>query len=387
MIIATGSVNIDENAKLAQEAAKNAEEDIKASAKKYDSMLDGKITESIYPPNNANDTNDHNNGDLWVVVDQKGYDGVATAMYIYDSGSWVVKQWDQNTLNVKTLSALTADLGTVNSGTLNSVFLYAKNLTLDVSSDGGSEDAGHNAVSWSGTVSEDMGVNFNHGLMHMNARHLSNGTYDATYIGPNDLKVRNTYGLAPDSGLNNRVDISDGAVIMGTSWNDDGGVKLGMWNNGLVQTNFVKTNYITGRDQSDVYFHDTAGNTIGIHAGDVISHGHTLTSTLSSKRNIGDFRTDEALAKVNSTTIKRWQYISDDNSIEHIGPIIDDVHPVGDKQYSLNNDMIKTVGGETGFDQSNALSIAMAAIQELSKRNDELSLRVTQLEMRDSNVK
>ncbi|WP_282803937.1 tail fiber domain-containing protein [Secundilactobacillus kimchicus] len=384
MIIATGSVNIDENAKLAEEAQTNAEKFVKESGKKYESMLDGKITQSIFPPNSAGDTNDHQDGDMWIQVDQTGYDGVAQQMYIYSNGSWSVKQWDQQTLSVKTLSALTADLGTVNSGTLNSVEIYAKNLTLDVSSDGGSSDDGHNSVSWSGTVAEGMGVNFNHGLMHMNARHLYNGTYDATYIGPNDFKVRNTMGLAPYSGLNNRVDISDGSVIMNTTWNDESGVKLGMWNNGLVQTNFVKTNYITGRDQSDVYFHDTWGNTIGIHAGDVISHGHTLKSTLSSKRNISDFKTDEALAKINSANIRRWQYVSDDNSIEHIGPIVDDVNPIGDKKYVLNGDMIKTVGGETGFDQSNALSIAMAAIQELSRRNDELSLRVTQLEMRDS---
>ncbi|KRN01357.1 hypothetical protein FD13_GL001117 [Levilactobacillus senmaizukei DSM 21775 = NBRC 103853] len=386
MIIATGSIDINEATKLAQEAAKAADGKIEEAKTKYQSMLNGKITLSTYSPSDAGDTNSHSEGDLWIVNDSLDYDGTAKDMYVYSNGAWHQKKWDQESLNVRTLSALTADLGTINSGTLNSVEVYAKNLTLDVNSDGGSYDGGHNSKSWNGKVSDGMGVNFNHGLLHMNASSGSGG-YDATYIGPNDIKVRNTAGLAPDSGLYNRVDISEGYIIMGTTWNDDSGVKLGMWSQGLVQGNYVRTNYIYGRDQADVYFHNTGGKTVGIHAGDVISHGNVLKSLLSEKRDIGDYSGEEALAQINATDIKRWQYKDDDNSSQHIGPVIDNVNPLGQKKYFVANDMLKSVSGDAGLDESNALSMALAGIKELTKRNDELSARVTALEGKLDNAK
>lgn len=386
MIIATGSIDINEATKLAQEAKANASDNLKKVSGKFDTLLNGKITQSIYQPSQVGDTNNHQKGDLWIVTDSSGYTGTATKMYIYDGTAWQERRWDQQALSVKQLSALTADLGTINSGTLNSVEVYAKNLTLDVNSDGGSYDGGHNSKSWNGKVSDGMGVNFNHGLLHMNASSGSGG-YDATYIGPNDIKVRNTAGLAPDSGLYNRVDISEGYMIMGTTWNDDSGVKLGMWSQGLVQGNYVRTNYIYGRDQADVYFHNTGGKTVGIHAGDVISHGNVIKSLLSEKRDIGDYSGEEALAQINATDIKRWQYRDDDNSSQHIGPIIDNVNPLGQKKYFVANDMLKSVSGDAGLDESNALSMALAGIKELTKRNDELSARVTALEGKLDNAK
>lgn len=394
MIIATGSVDINEATKLAQEAKANASDNLKKVSGKFDTLLNGKITQSIYQPSQVGDTNNHQKGDLWIVTDSSGYTGTATKMYIYDGTAWQERRWDQQALNVKQLSALTANLGTVNSGTLNSVEVFAKNLTLDVGADSGDGttgefdgDAGHNPRTWSGKVSQGMGVNFNHGLMHMNAQNNNNGNYDATYIGPNDIKVRKTAGLAPDSGLYNRVDISEGYMIMGTTWNDDAGVKLGMWSQGLVQGNYVRTNYIYGRDQDDVYFHNTRGQTVGIHTGDIISHGHVIKSLLSEKRDIGDYSGEEALAQINATDIKRWQYRDDDNSSQHIGPIIDNVNPLGQKKYFVANDMLKSVSGDAGLDESNALSMALAGIKELTKRNDELSARVTALEGKLENAK
>jgi len=386
MIIATGSIDINEATKLAQEAKANASDSLKKVSGKFDTLLNGKITQSIYQPGQVGDTNSHQKGDLWIVTDSSGYTGTATGMYIYNGTTWQNKRWDQQALSVDQLSALTANLGTVNSGTLNSVEVYAKNLTLDVNSDYGSYDGGHNPKSWNGKVSDGMGVNFNHGLLHMNASSGSGG-YDATYIGPNDIKVRNTAGLAPDSGLYNRVDISEGYMIMGTTWNDDSGVKLGMWSQGLVQGNYVRTNYIYGRDQADVYFHNTGGKTVGIHAGDVISHGNVIKSLLSEKRDIGDYSGEEALAQINATDIKRWQYKDDDNSSQHIGPVIDNVNPLGQKKYFVANDMLKSVSGDAGLDESNALSMALAGIKELTKRNDELSARVTALEGKLDNAK
>lgn len=412
MIIATGSIDINEATKLAQEAKKagqDASDNLKKVSGNFDSMLNGKITQSIYEPGQVEDTNNHQKGDLWIVTDSSGYTGTATKMYFYDGTAWQEKKWDQQALNVKQLSALTANLGTVNSGTLNSVEVFAKNLTLDVGADSGDRttgefdgDAGHNPRTWSGKVSQGMGVNFNHGLMHMNAQNNNNGHYDATYIGPNDIKVRETYQLDPGSGLFGRVDITSSGIIIGTSWNDikqthlnsDGGVFVGGQLNSLdgikaggLLTGWKQNCSISSVSGTDIYFHTESGSTVDLHAGDIISHGHTLKSTLSSKRSISDISTAAALAKVNSTDIKQWQYKDDDNSKIHIGPIIDDVNKLDNKQYSIPNDLITQVGDETGLNESNALSMTMAALQELSKRNDQLSQRVTELERKFNNAK
>lgn len=412
MIIATGSIDINEATKLAQQAsdaAKDASDNLKKVSGNFDSMLNGKITQSIYELGQVEDTNNHQKGDLWIVTDSSGYTGTATKMYFYDGTAWQEKKWDQQALNVKQLSALTANLGTVNSGTLNSVEVFAKNLTLDVGADSGDRttgefdgDAGHNPRTWSGKVSQGMGVNFNHGLMHMNAQNNNNGHYDATYIGPNDIKVRETYQLDPGSGLFGRVDITSSGIIIGTSWNDikqthlnsDGGVFVGGQLNSLdgikaggLLTGWKQNCSISSVSGTDIYFHTESGSTVDLHAGDIISHGHTLKSTLSSKRSISDISTAAALAKVNSTDIKQWQYKDDDNSKIHIGPIIDDVNKLDNKQYSIPNDLITQVGDETGLNESNALSMTMAALQELSKRNDQLSQRVTELERKFNNAK
>ncbi len=417
MIIAQGSVNIDENAKLAEEAKKNAEKigddannNLQKVSGNFDSMLDGKITQSIYDPGQVSDSNDHQKGDLWVVTDSADYNGVATEMYIYDGSTWQKKQWDQQALSVKELSALTANLGTVNSGTLNSVEIYAKNLTLDVGADSGDGstgefdgDAGHDPQNWYGTVSQGMGVNFNHGLMHMNAQNSSDGYYDATYIGPNDIKVRKTYGLDPGSGLvQGRVDIDSSGIYVGNNWSDtkithlysDGGVFVGGQLNstdgikaGGLQTGWQQDCSVSPVSGTIIYFHNEAGTTIDLHAGDIVSHGNTIKSTLSDKRNISDISRVSALAKINATDIKQWQYKDDDNSKIHIGPIIDNVNKLGSKQYSIPNELISSSGNETGLNESNALSMTIAAIQELSHRNDELSQRITELERKVNNAK
>lgn len=412
MIIATGSIDINEATKLAQQAsdaAKDASDNLKKVSGNFDSMLNGKITQSIYKPGQAEDTNNHQKGDLWIVTDSPGYTGTATEMYIYDGTAWQEKKWDQQALSVKQLSALTANLGTVTSGTLNSVEVFAKNLTLDVGADSGNGttgefdgDAGHNAKNWHGMVSQGMGVNFNHGLMHMNAQNNNNGNYDATYIGPNDIKIRETSQLDPRSELFGRVDIDSTGIVIGTTWNDikqthlnsDGEVFVGGELNSLdgIKAGGRNDGYkhncsISPTSGSVIYFHNKADKTIDIHAGDIVSHGHTIKSTLSSKRSISDISTAAALAKINATNIRRWQYKDDDNSKIHVGPIIDDVNELGNKQYSVPIDLITQAGDETGFNESNALSMTMAALQELSKRNDQLSQRVTQLERKVNNAK
>ncbi|MGY5340516.1 hypothetical protein ACXGR5_10570, partial [Levilactobacillus spicheri] len=94
MIIATGSVDINEATKLAQIASDSAD-DLADKIKNLKTSLDGTITESTSTP--FDDGKEHNDGDMWLVMSGD----VATSMYIYSGGSWTLKKWDVNSLSVE----------------------------------------------------------------------------------------------------------------------------------------------------------------------------------------------------------------------------------------------------------------------------------------------
>lgn len=424
-IIATAQVDINETPVKLQKATdatnKTIQDTSKLTSDQFSSAMNGRVTQSQYDPTAVGDDgNTHVDGDMWVTVDTSGH---ATKMWIYNNNAWAEKTWSQETLSVKELSALSADLGEIQTGTLVGVNLYAKQLVLDLNSDTGSYDAGHNPKAWTGNALKEqsndltdgnlsgMGLNFGHGLLHIKGRRtdISEDRYDSTYIGPNDIKIREQAGIDIYSGVYSRVDITDGGItgsnssfssntyeitkegrgyfttgltsdgdlVFNGELNSGSGIKSGGRNVGYTNNGTIGVS-----SGSDIYFHaKTNDATLNIHAGDVVSHGHILsTSTLSSKRDIEDFSSTEALSEVNNMTIKRWRYKKDDNSQSHIGPIIDDINDLGSKEYSLDSDLISSINGETGLSQSNALSVALSAIQELSKRNDKLTLKVYQLE-------
>ncbi|WP_223602387.1 hypothetical protein [Lentilactobacillus otakiensis] len=119
MIIATGTLNIDENAKLAQQAsddAKSAANSAADEAGKVKTSLDGKITVSSQEP--FDDGKNHDEGDIWYVQDSNH---ITSEMYTYDGSDWVKTKMSQTALSVGKLSALSADLGTIEAGYLNSV--------------------------------------------------------------------------------------------------------------------------------------------------------------------------------------------------------------------------------------------------------------------------
>jgi len=369
LIIATGTLNIDENTKLAQQAsddAKNASDsasDLAEKMKNTVATVDGKTTVSTSTP--FNDGKEHNEGDMWTVIN----DDVASAMYIYTDGQWQVKKWDQQALSVKQLSALTADLGYITSGQIDSAVINgaqitenSANGTITLDKNGFSAVSGSSYFKFIASGSNQYTVT--HGGIRTDDITANTGNIGDTYI---EGQTFAAYGTNTHIGQ------------QGTWTWLSGNIKCGSTDGGNPS--------ISPTSGTAIYFHNEAGNTIDIHAGDVISHGHTLNSTLSSKRSISDISTAAALAKVNATDIKRWQYKDDDNSKIHIGPIIDDVNKLGDKQYNIPNDLIAQVGDETGLNESNALSMTMAALQELSKRNDQLSQRVTELERKINNAK
>ncbi len=92
-------------------------------------------------------------------------------------------------------------------------------------------------------------------------------------------------------------------------------------------------------------------------------------SDSTKKRNRRNVDTKVILEKVSQIPIQRWSYKSQDESIEHIGPMAQDFW----REFHLGEDSLAI----STIDPS---GIALAAIQELVKENSELRQRLTRLE-------
>lgn len=335
MIIATGSVDINEATKLAQDASDSAS-DLADKMKNTVATMDGKTTVSTSTP--FNDGKEHNEGDMWTVIN----DDVASAMYIYTSGEWKAKKWDQQALSVKQLSALTADLGHVTAGTLESAIINGAQIN-------------------GGTISINSGIdNFKMDNEGFEASNIIDGDTTNVYGGMISLARGNSGTITLDSakGINSKGLSISGHTI---ACDDSGALYLEKQGGG--------------------------GSVTDIHAADVYSNGTKLKSALSAKRDVTDYSPDEALSAVMNTDVKKWKYKDSDNSADsqHIGPIIDDVNSIGKKSASIANDMISTdENGNYFLNESNTISILLAALKKSNQRVDELSYRITKLERKNA---
>lgn len=336
MIIATGSVDINEATKLAQQASDSAD-DLAKKMKNLKTSLDGTITESTNTP--FEDGKEHNDGDMWLVMSGN----VATSMYIYSGGSWTLKKWDVTSLAVEYLSALSANLGNVQAGNINGVNISGSTIN-------------------GGTISINSGIdNFKMDNSGFEASNLIDGDTTNVYGGMISLARGNSGTITLDSakGIN-----SKGLSISGhTIACDDAGQ---LW---------FETNGGGGQKVADVY------------VGDVYSNGNKLKSALSAKRDVTEYSPDEALSAVMNTDVKKWKYKDSDNSADsqHIGPIIDDVNSIGKKSASISNDMVSTdENGDYYLNESNTISILLAALKKSNQRIDELSYRIAQLERKNA---
>lgn len=337
MIIATGSVDINEATKLAQQASDSAD-DLTKKMKNLKTSLDGTITESTNTP--FEDGKEHNDGDMWLVMSGN----VATSMYIYSGGSWTLKKWDVTSLAVEYLSALSANLGNVQAGNINGVNI-------------------------SGSAINGGSITIESGIDRFKMDH--DGFVANSLVGGYETAV---YG-----GL---ISITDGSS---TSNNVTLSVSNGINSKGLSMSGHT----IACDDSGALYLEKQGGggNVTDIHAADVYSNGNKLKSALSAKRDVTEYSPDEALSAVMNTDVKKWKYKDSNNSADsqHIGPIIDDVNEVGKKSASIANDMISTdENGDYYLNESNTISILLAALKKSNQRIDELSYRITQLERKNS---
>lgn len=351
MIIATGSVDINEATKLAQIASDSAD-DLADKMKNTVATMDGKTTVSTSTP--FDDGKEHNEGDMWTVIN----DDVASAMYIYTDGQWQVKKWDQEALSVKELAALTSKLGHVTAGTIESSIITGSQIN------GGTITGS--------AIDQDFTS--------------SDGTHFQLWADYNGFH----YKATGNNSFDMRMD-SDGINIQ-----ENGGSLFMTKTGGVAASNSVSGNglSISGHtlacgDGGALYFENYAGggNMADVHAADVYSNGTKLKSALSAKRDVTDYSPDEALSAVMNTDVKKWKYKDADNSADsqHIGPIIDDVNEVGKKSASIANDMVSTdENGNYFLNESNTISILLAALKKSNQRIDELSYRITQLERKNA---
>lgn len=373
MIIATGSVDINEATKLAQEASTSAG-DLAEKMKNTVATMDGKTTVSTSTP--FDDGKEHNEGDMWTVINND----VASAMYIYTNGQWQVKKWDQQALSVKQLSALTADLGHVTAGTLESAIINGAQINggtitgSAIDQDFTSSDGNHYQL-WA-----------DYNGFHYRVTRSSDGMVQDMRMTDSGFTVKGS-GTVPtviagDSAISNNITGTNVTAIMNLKGNTVSGSSVS--GNGLS----ISGHTIACSDGGALYLERNGGGgtTTDIHAADVYSNGSKLKSALSAKRDVTEYSPDEALSAVMNTDVKKWKYKDSDNSADsqHIGPIIDDVNEVGKKSASIANDMISTdENGDYYLNESNTISILLAALKKSNQRIDELSYRITQLERKN----
>lgn len=269
MIIATGTLNIDENAKLAQQAsddAKNAANSAADEADKVKTSLDGKITVSSQEP--FDDGKTHDEGDTWYVQDSNH---ITSEMYTYDGSDWVKTKMSQTALSVGQLSALSADLGTIEAGYLNSVEVDSsiiKAAKIDATS------------TITGASIEEDGNNGRITLDTNGFCAISNGKYLQFVSGNSNGYTQIRGGLDVDS-INVGASVIEGQTFQAYGGNN---THIGSENAWTYLAEGIKCGpggYISSVSGTDIYFHNEAGSTIDIHAGDVISHGTNLLDEIN----------------------------------------------------------------------------------------------------------
>lgn len=269
MIIATGTLNIDENAKLAQQAsddAKNAANSAADEAGKIKTSLDGKITVSSQEP--FDDGKTHDECDIWYVQDSNH---ITSEMYTYDGSDWVKTKMSQTALSVGQLSALSADLGTIEAGYLNSVEVDSsiiKAAKIDATS------------TITGASIEEDGNNGRITLDTNGFCAISNGKYLQFVSGNSNGYTQIRGGLDVDS-INVGSSIIEGQTFQAYGGNN---THIGSENAWTYLAEGIKCGpggYISSVSGTDIYFHNEAGTTIDLHAGDVISHGTNLLDEIN----------------------------------------------------------------------------------------------------------
>lgn len=380
MIIATGNVNIDEN----KAAAENASAKVDTAGEKFKSTIDGKITTSSQAP--FDDGTDHSNGDIWYVQDT---DHNTTAMYTYDGSTWNQTKMTTSTMSVGQLSALTADLGTVNSGYIEGTTITGAYI----------EEQGANGtitLSPSGFDAESNGSYFKFVANDSSGYSQLRGGLNVDYInGQGSIQMDGRIETQTQSMTGGSVFACTSGALYFESGPDAGSGLIDIHANGI----YGNIDHLTGANNSIYLYSPLSIN----NGGEIISasNGISITqnkvygrygqfdtleksSQLSIKKDIQNIDSENALNQILSSDIMQYKYKDQDNTeTPNVGPIIDDEHEIGSKQYNVSNLMLNK--DNTALSLDNEIGLLMGAVQELSKRNSDLSLRIASLERKNLN--
>lgn len=354
--------------------------------------VSGRVTNSYVSPAEASDRNagHHQNGDLWIQQISKNGQDLAGTMFHYFNGAWLEQRWDQETLAVENLSALSADLGEIHSGNINGVTIqgtiFASSMDGDDENEAG--DFGKAARTWNTdgfNVGDKTspGMHIQEGLLRMKARRTSGGAgFDHTYLGPNELKVRNTYDGNVHNGIYDRADITStwieigqhyntphtgqGAAYRGCSINSDGSA---------VVSDVLYVDYIKSGDGGHVKIGSKIETPYRVE-----TPGIDKSSDASIKNIKEKFDNKRALAEIKGTDIYNYFY-KGNNDDKNIGPVIDDINDINKADYNISEYMVKRNGkGKDVFSLDNTIGLLIGAVNELSDQNEKLLGKISQLE-------
>lgn len=431
MLIAQGSVNIDENAKLAQQA-QQAGNDLANSTSKLRTLMDGLSTEAPYAPTADNDPNYHTHryGDVWTQYNDVNGIHIAENMYVWDNG-WQAKKWDMNQLSVKDFSSLNISSSQINSSQIYSANIVGGALALDLNGDGFSGmgyDGGFNPLRWDNNGNQfygdnawSMGMHAMNGLMtfrgHRSPGVIDAGNFDTTMIGPNDIKLReSTNTNTGDGDITDRVDIRSNYIQIASGYHElNPGAKNAKYkgvelaSNGNVTAtgtaylgglqvdeidpytgyneiripHGIDTNYIKNPFWKDAHitFDSAIDCNYNVYANTLHGKGVQLSSDLTIKNVVKEFDSKQALSEVLGTDIYKYHY-KGDNEQTNIGPVIDNVNDIKDAKYNTSEYMISRFDNGDTLALQNTIGLLIGSVHELSKQNEQLLGKITQLEVK-----
>ncbi len=101
----------------------------------------------------------------------------------------------------------------------------------------------------------------------------------------------------------------------------------------------------------------------------------TNTSDKNKKENFKSLNGKDIISKINQLKITRWNYIGEDPSIQHIGPMAQDFY----RLFQLGHD-------DKSISTIDPAGVALIAIQELDKKDKELESKQKELELKTQEI-
>jgi hypothetical protein len=158
-----------------------------------------------------------------------------------------------------------------------------------------------------------------------------------------------SHGLAPVGLFVDASSTSDGIAIYGRSEGTDTAVLAKNAGTGDIFRGLGPTSTVFTVDND----------------GDVTAKSFTPTSDATLKENFASIDPTEILQAVAALPIETWNYIGDDTSVRHLGPVAQDFAAA----FELGE-------SDTGFTTIDADGVALAAIQGLYAQNQALQAQV-----------